>query len=363
MSKKPSAGALVAATLAGATGAGFGYLAAGGLLKSSGALAWLGVSLQSLGWWDILAVPFLILLVIAIHEIGHLVGGLSSGMRFLLLIFGPFQWSATSEGIRFRWVTHLGLMGGIAATMPVKMDNLRRQMLPMIAGGPLASLGLAALAAAFAVTSTGRLAGYAAIVALLSSAIFLVTAIPFRAGGFMSDGMQFIEVLRGGVAVVERSDLVRLMAQSLAGVRPRNWDADLVARLESMKSAEPLRLLACWMLLLQRAMDQRNAEGAARLASSLAARSDEYPDGFRQSIHIELCIESALRQDLASAETHLARTSGGVTERSRLELAHMLVCSLRGDSSGAANHRAAGHRALAQAMDPGLARLTADQLT
>jgi len=363
MSKKPSAGVLVAATLAGAAGAGFGYLAAGGLLKPSGMLGWLADSLQTLNAWDLLALPVLFLLVIAVHELGHLTGGLASGMKFLLLIFGPFQWSATPEGVRFRWVTNLGLMGGIAATMPVKMDNLRNQLLPMIAGGPLASLGLTVLAGAIASSSTGRMAGYAAIVTLLSAAIFLVTAIPFRAGGFMSDGMQLVEVLRGGVGVVERSDLVRLMAQSLAGTRPRDWDADLVTRLETMNSAEPLRLMACWMLLLQRAMDQHDAEGAAVLARRLAERCEEYPDGFRQSLHIELCIEAALRQDLATAETHLALTAGGVTERSRLELARALVCSLQGDDTGAAKHRAAGRRLLTQAMDPGLARLTADQLT
>ncbi len=363
MSKKPSAGVLVAAMLTGAAGAGFGYLAAGGLLKPSGILGWLAVSLQALNAWDLLALPVLFLLVIAVHELGHLTGGLASGMKFLLLIFGPFQWSATPEGVRFRWVTNLGLMGGIAATMPVKMDNLRNQLLPMIAGGPLASLGLAVVAAAIAVSSSGRLAGYTSIISLLSTAIFLVTAIPFRAGGFMSDGMQLVEVLRGGVGVVERSDLVRLMAQSLAGTRPRDWDADLVTRLETMNSAEPLRLMACWMLLLQRAMDQHDAEGAAVLARRLAERCEEYPDGFRQSLHIELCIEASLRQDQATAETHLARTAGGVTERSRLELARALVCSLQGDDTGAAKHRAAGRRLLMQAMDPGLARLTVDQLT
>lgn len=362
MAKRPSTGALVASTLIGMLCAAVGYFVGKGVYSQPVIAHWLKHSVGSLTGWDWLVFPVLFLLVIAIHELGHLIGGLSQGMRFLLLIFGPFQWNATKEGIRFRWVTNLGLMGGVAATLPVRMDNLRQQLVPMIAGGPLASLGLAMLAAVLSFSATGRLAGYAAVVALLSVAIFLVTAIPFRAGGFMSDGMQWLEVRRGGPSVIERADLIAVMATSLGGVRPRDWDAALMARLEAMNSAEPLRLLACWMMLLQRAMDCGDASQAAHYAKALAGRIDDYPDGFRQSLHIELCLEAALRQDREAAEQHLAQTKGGVTERSRLELARALVCALQGDAASAERHRSAGQKALRQAMDPGLALLTADQL-
>lgn len=366
MAKRPSTRALVVATFGGALGAGAAYFAGktfGQGLKDQPAVAlWLESSVGALSGWDLLALPVLFLLVVAVHEMGHLLGGLSQGMRFLLLIFGPFQWNATNDGVRFRWVTNLGLMGGLAAALPVRMDNLRQQMLPMIAGGPLASLVLAVLAAVLSFGATGRVGGYAAVVALLSLAIFLVTAIPFRAGGFMSDGMQLLEVRRGGPSVIERADLIAVMAISLGGVRPRDWDTALVARLEAMHSTEPLRLLACWMLLLQRAMDRGDAVQAAGYAKDLAERIDDYPDGFRQSLHIELCIEAALRSDRETAEQHLARTKGGVTERSRLELARALVCALQGDAAGAQRHCEAGQKTLRHAMDPGLARLTAEQL-
>jgi len=362
MSKRPSTGALVASTLVGMLCAAVGYFVGKGFTSQPVIAHWLTHSVGALSGWDCLVFPALFLLVIAIHELGHLLGGLSQGMRFLLLIFGPFQWNATKDGVRFRWVTNLGLMGGVAATLPVRMDNLRQQLIPMIAGGPLASLLLATLAGLLSVSVTGRIAGYAAIVALLSLAIFVATAIPFRAGGFMSDGMQLLEVRRGGPSVIERADLLAVIATSLGGVRPRDWDAALMARLEAMNSAEPLRLLACWMMLLQRAMDCGDTSQAAHYAKALAERIDDYPDGFRQSLHIELCLEAALRQDRATAEQHLAKTQGGVSERSRLELAKALVCALQGDVASTARHRDAGQKALRQAMDPGLALLTADQL-
>jgi hypothetical protein len=107
-------------------------------------------------------------------------------------------------------------MGGIAATLPTKQGtSLRRQLLVLIAGGPLASLFLAILAIALASVSGPRLAAYFTIVAGTSFAIFLVTLIPMRVGGFMSDGLQLIDVLKGGSAAIDRGALMQLFAQSL----------------------------------------------------------------------------------------------------------------------------------------------------
>jgi hypothetical protein len=105
----------------------------------------------SLTAWDLFALPVLILIVLATHEIGHLLGGLSQGMRFLLLIVGPFGWHASVSGTRFEWNTNLALMGGIAAAVPTKVGaDLRRQLLVLIAGGPAASLLLTVLAVGIA---------------------------------------------------------------------------------------------------------------------------------------------------------------------------------------------------------------------
>lgn len=68
--------------------------------------------------WDIAMLPVLILIVLGTHEIGHVLSGLSQGMRFLLLIVGPFGWHASASGIRFEWNTNPALMGGLAAMLP-----------------------------------------------------------------------------------------------------------------------------------------------------------------------------------------------------------------------------------------------------
>ena len=133
--------------------------------------------------WDVLALPVLILIVLGAHEIGHVLGGLSQGMRFLLLIVGPFGWHASVSGVRFEWNTNLALMGGIAATIPTKAGALRRrQLLVLVAGGPIASVLLAIFAVALATVSDPRFAAYCIFIAATSFVIFLVTKVSPRRG-------------------------------------------------------------------------------------------------------------------------------------------------------------------------------------
>lgn len=203
-SKKTPWKALVAALLMGGAGAASGFL----LAKYGMDMPAVRASLKSLSVWDLLMLPVLVVMVLAVHEAGHLAGGMGRGMRFLLFIAGPFGLVRTQEGIRFRWFFNLGTLGGLAAALPDPGRTLRTQLVPMIAGGPLASLLLALAGMGLFLLSDGRLAAYGLVTMLLSAAIFLVTAAPFRAGGFMSDGMQLLQ-LRRDPGMVERREIGR----------------------------------------------------------------------------------------------------------------------------------------------------------
>ena len=169
---------------------GFGYLLGGNGAK----LPWLRAHLESLTAVDLVALPLLILLVLAVHETGHLIGGISRGMRFLLLIVGPMQWTRSPGGIRFKWHRNFGLMGGLAAATPDDQLPLEPQLQRLIVGGPLASLLLAAAAIGAGTFLDGRPAAYAVIVGFMSAAIFIVVQsrviiFPVEAGHCSEPGM------------------------------------------------------------------------------------------------------------------------------------------------------------------------------
>lgn len=320
-------------------------------------------TMDALSAWDLLVLPLLILLVIAVHEAGHLAGGLLRGMRFLIFVVGPFQWTQTVAGVRFNWVFNLGTLGGLAACMPDPQRPLARQMLPMILGGPLASALLALLCLGLWPLFDGRPAAYLMIAGALSTLIFVATAVPMRAGGFMSDGKQFLEMRRGGAAVRARHRLTLLMAQSMGGTRPAQWDPALIEESLADEQDEPLRRLAALLYAFLHALDRGEAPRAATLAEQLAERIDDYPDGFRQSIAVELALFHALvEQDLGQARHWLGRSRGGVVDGARRALATAAVAALAGDAATREAQLAVARRQLRRTLDPGVGTMTAEQI-
>ena len=313
--------------------------------------------------WDVLALPILILIVLGTHEIGHVLSGLSQGMRFLLLIVGPFGWHTSASGVRFEWNTTPALMGGLAATLPTKEGaSLRQQLLVLIAGGPAASLVLALLAIIIASVSDPRFAAYFIFVAATSLGVFLVTLIPVRVGGFMSDGLQFLDVLKGGSAAIERGTLMQIFAQSLDGVRPRDWDSSAIEKLAKIDCQEPLLHAGGLMYLLARAMDCQHDAEIERYRRLLEDRVDVYPSGFKQSVHVELAICAWLAGDTQAVERHLKASKGGIVEKSRRLLAQAALAKLEGREEDCERDRLLAIKLLSKASDAGQSKLTEDQL-
>jgi len=317
---------------------------------------------DALLWWDLLLLPLSFLLVLAVHEAGHLLGGFRKGMRFLLYIVGPFQLTRTASGIRFNWIFNLGTFGGLAAATPDPDQPIRPQFLSLIAGGPLASLVLAAIGFALFLLVDGRVGAHALIIALFSALIFIVTAVPSRAGGFMSDGMQFIEVLRGGDAVLERQQLTGLMAQSMAGIRPRDWKADWLEPAAQEGAGDPMRRVAIRLMALLMAEDRGQTAAADAHADWLAEHTDDYPQGFRQSLTLELCLHALSRGNATAAKMWMAQSKGGVVDKARRALAEAEIAFEVGDKSLALGKELEARSQLKHGMDAGLSLLTAERL-
>lgn len=313
--------------------------------------------------WDVLAIPVLILIVLGTHEIGHVLSGLSQGMRFLMLIVGPFGWYTSASGVRFEWNTNLALMGGLAASLPTKEGaSLRQQLLVLIAGGPAASLLLAIVAIVIASVSDPRFAAYCIFVAATSLGVLLVTLIPVRVGGFLSDGLQFIDVLKGGSAAIDRGTLLHIFAQSLGGIRPRDWDSSAVEKLANLDCDEPLLRACGLMYLLAQAMDSRHDADIAKYGRWLEDSVDAYPSGFKQSVHVELAICAWLAGDLDAIKRHLKASQGGIVEKSRRLLAQAALAKLEGREEDCERDRLLAIKLLPKASDAGQSKLTEDQL-
>lgn len=337
----------------------FGYL-----LATAGASFLPGsLSLKALTAWDLLALPVITVFVLAFHEAGHLAGGMSRGMRFLMFIAGPFGWVRGKDGVRFRWFFNLGTLGGVAAAMPVPGLPLKPQLTRLVVGGPLASLVLAAAGFAVFWFVPGRVGAYALVTAGLSLAIFVVTAVPMRSGGFMSDGMQLRQLRRQPAMVERRARLLALMGQGLAGLRPRDYDRESLTHAQAITGDEALYDVGVWLYSYFNSLDAGDVAAAEGFLARVEPLFDDYPDGFRQAIAIELALFEALhRRRLDQAHAWLARARGGVVDVSRRRLAEAAVAAREGRRDDALAALKAAEAKLGSSMDAGSTHLSADQV-
>lgn len=360
--KKPAWGVIVS-LLGGAAVGGGGMMLALWLGEHNRAVRTVFDTLDTLRWLDLMFLPLHFFVVILLHELGHLGGGMARGMRFLLLIVGPLRLRRTVTGIKLDWFLRGDTFGGLAAAMPSKGGGSPRDFLWLVVGGPLVSLLLAAAAFAVVYAADGRLAGHAAILGSMSTAIFLVTAIPMRAGGMLSDGMQALELLRGGTAVEQRNAVMACFAESLSGIRPRDRDPAPLERGLALTGQEPLRDITLWLMAYYVALDRRELEQAGQWLGRVAEAFDAYPSGFRQALACDLAyFHARYRRDLAAATDWYAQAAGGMTEAAARGLTEAAIAWLRGDADTGLAALARAERALGDVGDAGLIPLLQDEM-
>lgn len=134
---------------------------------------------------------------IVVHELGHVVAGWCAGYRFGFLIVGPLRFFSDDGRLRIGWNRNLGLWGGAAHMIPRPPVPASAVAL-YVAGGPLCSLGVAAVAFVVgAVALDGIARTLANLAGLTSGAVFLATVQPFGTGiGVPSDGGRLLQYLR-----------------------------------------------------------------------------------------------------------------------------------------------------------------------
>jgi hypothetical protein len=255
------------------------------------------------------------LVVVAWHEGGHAVAGVSVGFDFKMYVIGPFLWEKQSTGWRFKWNKNVNTSGGLVLCLPTDTVNLNNRFTVFAAGGPLASLFLAALSyATYAVffkhtlTTNGGfqlLGHFFFIVALLSLLIFFATAVPMRVGGFYTDGARVLRLQRGGDAAQFENLLLKLTANTLSGVRPKSLNInELEEALAIAKRLDEPFGVYMHGFLHQAAFDNNEIEKAEKHLLEYVNEADNFPEGVRNAVWLDAAFFYAYaKRDLEKAET------------------------------------------------------------
>ncbi|OTX98982.1 hypothetical protein BK731_28150 [Bacillus thuringiensis serovar muju] len=211
---------------------------------------------------DIWAVFGIALLVLAIHELGHVVFGLIGGLNFKFMTVGPITFQKEKGKVRVRENKLWMYFGGVAMLVPpsIETPNLSKKWAWLTLGGPITSL-------LFGITS-----GYIYMVSyyqyllyfsVLHFVIFAATIIPIK-GTFLSDGMQFLILIKDDEKAKQHLYNIQVSSELFSYKRPKDWDERLIELSEEkLKEDKSIRnIMSGLMLVFLARADQEGMERA-----------------------------------------------------------------------------------------------------
>jgi len=287
-------------------------------------------------WIILLFIPVLYFLVVAWHELGHVMAGKMENFTFHSFTVGPFAWKREDDGrIRFQWNRNLNVSGGVAVMLPEGGENLANRFARYAAGGPVSSLLLTLLCLGLCqVLSPGSLLRLVALVtALLSGLIFIATVLPFRAGGFSSDGLRVITLLRGGPEA--RADLAVLRAMALLRAG-EPYDQLPIADFKAMETIEdvaPIQLVTGYYYQYLYHLSRKEIDQAETMFNMVMDNLSAYPKGLEGSFYLEEALfQAKYRGNLALAEAAFAKfVPNPMVEDMSIALAKAAIAELKDD--------------------------------
>lgn len=348
-----------------------GFAVCGCLLMS----AFVDVALRG-GGREILVVGLggvlLFWVLVAVHELGHVVAAWGLGFHILRIVVGPIKLVREGQRLRAQFNRSLYRLAGFVVAVPSTEHALARRMAVYAAGGPLANLLAGSLSLAGAcwfgdgrwffaahadvlvdIAELPDLSWWLGACALLNGALFFGCLAPLPSKGLLSDGNQLVDWLGGGRRAERNGLALMLNSAMLGGMRPRDWSRDLVERMLALREHNADDLSAN-QLAYYYFLDGNDVERAGESLHLALEQSESYPPGFRTPLFLEAAYFQAFHaHDLAEAQAWWQEAKGGDVEKQtwlRVEAALLLA---EGRHAEAAAKAEAGLALIPDSWDPG----------
>ncbi|MBE7104309.1 M50 family metallopeptidase [Bacillus cereus] len=200
------------------------------------------------------------LLVLVIHELGHVIFGLIGGLKFKFMTVGPITVQKEKEKVRIRENKIWMYVGGVAMLVPpsIHTPNLSKKWAWMTLGGPITSLVFGIVSGYIYMVSYYHMLLYFSV---LHFAIFAVTAIPIK-GTLLSDGMQFLILIKDDEKAKQHLFNIQVSSELLSEKSLKDWDERLVEiSEEKLKENKGIRdIMSGLMLVFFARSDQEGME-------------------------------------------------------------------------------------------------------
>lgn len=237
----------------------------------------------------------------AMHEIGHLIAGCFAGFKIKRVQIGPLYFGKHSSCGEPYCGDVLTL--GLAALQPRVTDqsdaSLRRRLLALSLGGPIANLLLAvALGLAPELLHSNFLLSFALRMAAAFSGLLAITALlpDVNRRGSFSDGARLLMLLKNDEKAARWLSNIRCQIALNQGKHPRGWDEACVTRSAAINDNSGDAFAARWMAYLWAAERQDITCATKHLEGALESLSCATPK-LRNNLFLEAAVFQAWFRD------------------------------------------------------------------
>jgi len=221
-----------------------------------------------------LLLPLALILSVLLHEIGHLLPSVGFGFNVARVTLGPIS----VIQLHGRWTlqySHSWFRASVSA-IPTDLRAWRARMLIVVAGGPIATLGifLTAVYLLDVLRPAGSAGYFLSVLGEINLFLFVLGLIPNASDASVrNDARLFITLVRNGFDA-EQIRLYHAVTQlQVAGVRPRDYPRQLLAPLAVANGNHDLLLFNALTIFLW-ALDTEN--------TLLADAWDQYANSLMQ---------------------------------------------------------------------------------
>lgn len=129
----------------------------------------------------------------SIHELGHIITGLTQGFKFYLFVAGPFGFKRNDKDkIVFYIEKDISLWGGLGATIPQNDDiNNFKKFARVLLGGPITSIVVGIICLPIAIITKGL---FLMLLGGMAISMGIACLIPARNGAFYTDGGRWLRM-------------------------------------------------------------------------------------------------------------------------------------------------------------------------
>jgi hypothetical protein len=270
-----------------------------------------------------------LLAALVVHELGHVLAGLSLGFRFHSVRVGrlhltrPFRWSWSRPAEP--------AAAGMTTLFPVGTTALGPRAFGMLVGGPVANLATAGVITVLAFEKDLFWASFV----LWCVMIGMGNLVPFRRGSFVSDGGRIVTLVADPTRARRWLAMIALTTELHDGVPPESLSPEFIATAiaECDESAETVAAHLLAYLTRFHQHDDARAADALEICLSYAGH---LPEAIRESLMCEAAVFQARRRGRADlAEAWLEDVPAATAIPGNREHAEAAILEARGDREGA----------------------------